>query len=135
MTLKWNIMKSGKMINNSKVKLVLWLITGGAIIGTLVFALAIICFLAILFIPIGIHFGELALYLYNPFAKTITYKTSNPFAIILTIMWIIYAGIELTILMFVIGVIYCLTIIGIPFGLIYMKSAQYILTPLSCSIE
>ena len=135
MTLKWNIMKSGTMTNNSKVKLVLWLITGGAIIGTLIFALAIICFLTILFIPIGIHFGELALYLYNPFDKTITYKASNPLAIILTIIWIIYAGIELTILMFIIGVIYCVTIIGIPFGLIYINGAQYILTPLSCIIE
>ena len=46
------------------------------------------------------------------------------------ILWFIFGGIEMAIVQFLAGAIYCVTIIGIPFGRQWFKMAHFILLPL-----
>ena len=49
---------------------------------------------------------------------------------IANILWFILAGIWLAVFHFLVGIFYCITIIGIPFGLAHLKLAQVSLAPL-----
>ena len=48
-----------------------------------------------------------------------------------SIIWIIFGGISSTITAIGIGISYCVTIIGIPFGIIYFKSIKLLITPVN----
>ena len=49
---------------------------------------------------------------------------------IANVLWFLLAGVWLAIFHFLAGVIHCITIIGIPFGLAHLKLAQVSLAPL-----
>ncbi len=49
---------------------------------------------------------------------------------IANLLWFILAGIWLAVFHFLVGIFYCITIIGIPFGLAHLKLAQVSLAPL-----
>lgn len=50
------------------------------------------------------------------------------------IFWLIFGGIEIALVYFVIGLLYCCTIIGIPFGLQLFKFAKFCLMPFSVEV-
>ena len=53
----------------------------------------------------------------------------------LNVCWIIYTGWALAIEATIIGILFCLTIIGIPFGKQFFKIAHLALTPFGAEIE
>jgi uncharacterized membrane protein YccF (DUF307 family) len=50
-------------------------------------------------------------------------------------LWLIFGGLELAIGFFVVGCIFCVTIIGIPFGMQYFKFAKLSLMPFGATIR
>lgn len=48
-----------------------------------------------------------------------------------SIIWIIFCGISITITTIALGVSYCVTLIGIPFGIVYFKSIKLMITPVN----
>lgn len=80
---------------------------------------------------IGIPFGKQCFKLARlsawPFGtKVKTRFGSHPFA---NIVWIIFGGLELALCFGFVGLIWCITIIGIPFGKQCFKLARLSLTP------
>jgi uncharacterized membrane protein YccF (DUF307 family) len=55
--------------------------------------------------------------------------------LILNILWLLLLGWELAIAHFVIGAVFCVTIVGIPFGLQHFKFAQLSLIPFGAVIR
>ncbi len=51
------------------------------------------------------------------------------------ILWLIFGGILISLYYFVVGVLFCITIIGIPFGLQLIKLAGFALWPFGHSVE
>ncbi len=51
------------------------------------------------------------------------------------ILWFIFGGFIVSLYYFVVGVLFCITIIGIPFGLQLIKLAGFALWPFGHSIE
>lgn len=49
---------------------------------------------------------------------------------ILNVLWMIFGGVWPMIGFVIKGLFFCITIIGIPFGLQYFKMARFVLTPL-----
>ena len=47
------------------------------------------------------------------------------------IIWIIFGGIELAIAHLILGAIFCITVIGIPFGMQHFKLAKLAIMPFS----
>ena len=66
-----------------------------------------------------------------PFGRQVVPKPSNSgcLAIIMNIIWIIFGGIEIAFAHIVLGLAFCITIIGIPFGIQHFKLALLALVP------
>ena len=50
-------------------------------------------------------------------------------SILMNIIWIIFGGIELALAHIILGVFFCITIVGIPFGMQHFKMGVLALTP------
>jgi uncharacterized membrane protein YccF (DUF307 family) len=50
-------------------------------------------------------------------------------------LWAIFGGWELALGYAVTGLLWCITIIGIPFGMQFFKSARFVLLPLGYGFE
>lgn len=114
-----------KLIGN-----IIWLLFGGLFwaIG-LAIAGAIWC-ITIIGIPIGLQLFKMAGFVLLPFGKNVKEVNNNSAKLILNVLWMIFGGIWLMMGFVINGLFYCITIIGIPFGLQYFKMARFALTPL-----
>lgn len=54
---------------------------------------------------------------------------------LVNILWLIFGGLELALGHAVLGLILCITIVGIPFGRQHFKIAKLALMPFGASIE
>ena len=54
---------------------------------------------------------------------------------VFNIIWLIIAGIELFVIYMMVGLIWCVTVLGIPFGLQCFKFAKLSLVPFGASVE
>lgn len=109
---------------------VIWVIFGGFewFLALLVAAVAACC--TIIGIPVGIQLFQLAVFVLWPFKKTVVKKDLGGFKKILNVIWAILFGWEIALLFLFMGAIFCITIIGIPFGKQYFKIAKFALFPL-----
>lgn len=111
----------------------LWFIFGGFIMGiSWIFAGALWC-ITIIGIPIGMQCFKFASLAFFPFGKEVRYG-GGAGSLLLNILWIIITGIPLAIEAALIGVVFCITIIGIPFGIQCFKIAKLALMPFGASV-
>ena len=68
-----------------------------------------------------------------PFGKEIRYggKTAS---FIANVIWILFCGIEMALVNAALGLVLCITIVGIPFGKQYFKLAKLSLMPFGAEI-
>lgn len=111
----------------------MWLIFGGLISAIGWFVLGCIWCLSIVGIPIGMQCFKFATLSLSPFGKEIQYG-GGAGKFILNIIWIFLGGIEMALGHAVCGLILCISIIGIPFGLQHFKFAKLALMPLGATI-
>jgi uncharacterized membrane protein YccF (DUF307 family) len=106
----------------------LWLAIGYAVAG-------VIAFILIITIPFGVASFRLAGYALWPFGRSVVRKpTAGLLSAIGNVIWFFVAGLWLALLHVVAGVLLCLTIIGIPFGVASFKMAGLALFPLGKTI-
>ena len=113
---------------------VLWFISGGFIPAVLWFIFGALWSVTIIGIPVGVQCFKMANLQLFPFGKDISYSSMGAGSFLVNIIWIFIGGIELAITNAVIGVLLCLTIIGIPFGLQSFKMAKLSLMPFGARI-
>lgn len=120
---------AGSVIGN-----ILWFIFGGFISALIWAILGVIMYITIIGIPLGKQSFKFAKLSLNPFGKEIVYggKTGS---VILNIFWILLEGWYMALGNALLGVIMCITIIGIPFGLQYFKFAKLSLMPFGATIQ
>lgn len=85
-------------------------------------------------IPIGLQCFKFSRLAFFPFDKDVVYG-GGAGSFIVNIIWMIFFGIEMAIVNVVIGMILCVTIIGILFGLQFFKIARLALMPFGARIE
>jgi len=112
---------------------ILWFLFGGLVLGLLWSVAGIICCVTIIGIPFGIQCFKIAALALWPVGKEINYSRAGFGSVIGNVLWILFFGWELALTHLVIGLIYCVTIIGIPFGLQSFKLAQLALFPFGAS--
>ncbi len=112
---------------------ILWIIFGGGIIAILWAITGIFCCCTLVGIPAGIICFKFTSFVAWPFGKEIEFS-NRPANILFNILWIIFFGWELAVFSLLIGLIWCITIVGIPFGLQCFKFTQLALTPLGAKI-
>lgn len=113
---------------------IIWFFIAGVPLALSWFLIGLLWCITIIGIPVGkqcFKFSRLSLF---PFGKKVTYG-ANPFSIFLNILWWIFGGIPIACESFAAGITFCLTIIGIPFGLQCFKIAKLALMPFGTSVN
>lgn len=119
-----------KLIGN-----LIWLLFGGIISAILWFVSGLFLCVTIICIPFGVQCFKIATFVLWPFGREIEIGNFGTGGLILNIIWIIAFGWEFAITHFIIGAIFCITIIGIPFGLQHFKFAKLGLIPFGAKIH
>jgi len=113
---------------------IIWLLLGGIIAFILWMLAGLILCITIIGIPFGIQCFKIAEFVLWPFGKEIELGNFGAGGLLLNIIWILFFGWEFAIFHVVIGLILCITIIGIPFGLQHFKFAKLGLIPFGARI-
>lgn len=111
----------------------LWFIFGGFLSGLSWFLTGILWCITIIGIPVGFQcfkFASLSLF---PFGKEVVYG-GGAGSLILNIIWLIVSGLPLALEHLVFGVVLCITVIGIPFGMQQFKLAKLALMPFGAEV-
>ena len=107
---------------------IIWVLFGGLIMAFGWLIVGLICCITIIGIPIGLQAFKLAGLAIWPFGREVVYG-GGAGSFILNIIWIIFGGLLLALSHLLLGVLFCVTIIGIPFGLQHFKLAKLALMP------
>lgn len=112
---------------------VLWFIFGGFISGfSWLFTGCLWC-ITIVGIPVGLQCFKFASVSFFPFGKEVIYGGGSG-SLLLNIIWMIVSGLPLALESALIGILLCISIIGIPFGLQQFKIAKLALMPFGSQI-
>lgn len=118
---------------------IIWLVFGGLIMAVEYILLSIVLILTIVGVPFGIQTMKLATLALWPFGKEAVpkagAKTSGCIYLLVSIIWLFIGGLALAIQHVVVGLIFCITIIGIPFGKQHFKLAGLALMPFGKEIR
>lgn len=112
---------------------ILWFIFGGFLSGMSWCISGILWCISIVGIPYGTQCFKFASLAFCPFGKEVEYGTGTV-SFLANIIWTIFFGIPMAIGNFVTGCIWCITIVGIPFGKQFFKIAKLSLAPFGSKV-
>jgi uncharacterized membrane protein YccF (DUF307 family) len=110
---------------------IIWLLFGGLIIAIEYVIGSIVLMVTIIGIPFGIQTLKLAGLSLWPFGRDtrVHSRASGCLYILMNVLWLICGGICIAITHVIFGLLLCITIIGIPFGMQHFKLTALALTP------
>ncbi len=111
----------------------LWFIFGGFALGMGWLIAGVLWCVTIVGIPIGVQCFKLAGLAFFPFGKEVRYG-GGVGSMLLNILWLLLSGIPLAIEAAAVGLLFCITIIGIPFGKQCFKLAKLALMPFGTEV-
>ncbi|HHU90991.1 MAG TPA: YccF domain-containing protein [Clostridiaceae bacterium] len=112
----------------------IWMLFGGILAAILWFVAGVICCITFIGIPFGIQCFKISGFVAYPFGRDIEIKGFGIGSLVGNVIWIILLGWELCVFHLVIGLLMCITIIGIPFGNQHFKLAKLSLVPFGSKI-
>ena len=110
---------------------ILWIVLGGFLISLYYAVVGLIFCITIIGIPFGLQLLKIARLALWPFGREIAPGSNDGgcLSILMNIIWIVLGGIEIALAHIGFGLFFCITIIGIPFGIQHFKMALLALTP------
>jgi uncharacterized membrane protein YccF (DUF307 family) len=110
---------------------ILWLLFGGFVIALEYVISSFFLLITIVGIPFGIQTLKLASLALWPFGKEIRVNenASGCLSTIMNLIWILIGGIWISLSHVIFGILFAITIIGIPFAKQHFKLAGLALTP------
>ena len=114
-----------KLIGN-----IIWLLVGGLETAFEYFFAGVVLCITIIGIPFGLQAFKLDILMLWPFGSRVDLLPGQPgcLSTIMNILWL-FAGLPICITHLIFGILLCITVIGIPFGLQHFKFAGIALTP------
>lgn len=112
---------------------ILWLVLGGLGIAFGWLVVGLVCCITIVGIPVGVQAFKMASLTLTPFGKQVVYSNSVG-SVLLNIIWVIVVGLWMAIAYLIAGVLNCITVIGVPFGIQSFKMAKLALWPFGTTI-
>lgn len=109
----------------------IWFIFGGLLLGIgYLFGGMVLCF-TIVGIPFGLQIMKLGLFAMWPFGGEVVpgNNASGCLPLLLNVLWIICGGIEVALTHLALGIVFSITIVGIPFGMQHFKLMMLALMP------
>lgn len=112
----------------------LWFVFGGFLSGLSWCLAGCLWCITIVGIPVGTQCFKFAALSFFPFGKEVEYG-GGAVSLVVNIIWLIVSGLPMAVEFAVLGVILCITIIGIPFGLQQFKLAKLALMPFGAQVR
>ena len=112
---------------------VIWTICGGLLSAIGWWLAGALWCITIIGIPVGVQCFKLSSISLNPFGKDVV-DEGGAVSCLLNIIWFFVSGLELAIGNAIIGILLCITIIGIPFGKQFFKIAKLALAPFGARV-
>ena len=112
---------------------VLWFLLGGFLSGLLWILAGCLWCVTVIGIPVGLQCFKFASLSFMPFGRDIVYG-GGAVSFLLNIAWFLISGMEMALVNFIFGCLWCVTIIGIPFGKQFFKIAKLSLCPFGASV-
>ncbi len=113
----------------------IWVIFGGAITAFIWCLYGILWCCTIIGIPLGKQCFKFAKLSFMPFNKEVVEGNTGIISTVANIIWIVSTGAAMAFENLIIGLIFCITVIGIPFGKQYFKLAKLALTPFGFEVR
>jgi uncharacterized membrane protein YccF (DUF307 family) len=115
----------------------IWFIFGGLLLAIEYFIAALVFCITIVGIPFGLQLFKMASLALWPFGREVRQRQQAEGCLntLMNISWILMSGIVFAIEHLLLGIIFCITIVGIPFGLQHMKLASIALIPFGREIK
>ncbi len=116
---------------------ILWLILGGLVVALIYFLVGVVLFCTIVGIPFGIQLFKLGEYALWPFGRELVNKPGEPgcVSIVMNLLWILLGWWEVALVHLICGLVFCITIVGIPFGLQHFRMALMSVFPFGKEIR
>ncbi|MFV0472540.1 MAG: YccF domain-containing protein [Paludibacteraceae bacterium] len=116
---------------------ILWLIFGGFIAAIEYVVASMGMMLTIVGIPFGLQSLKLALLMLLPFGAVIIEKPHQPGCVsfAMNVIWFFIGGVWIWLTHILLGVLFAITIIGIPFAKQHFKFAKLAFTPFGKDIQ
>ena len=116
---------------------ILWMVLGGFIISLYYALVGLLFCISIIGIPFGIQLFKMAGLALWPFGHDVTPGANDGgcLSLIMNVIWIVLGGIEIALMHVTLGIGFCITIVGIPFGLQHFKMALLALVPFGKKIS
>ena len=112
---------------------ILWFVFTGFLSCLAWILSGLLCCITIVGIPFGLQCFKLAGLYAWPFGKTVRGKFGkHPIA---NTIWLLLGGLWLALSMAIAGLLWCITIVGIPFGLQCFKLAELSLAPFGARVD
>lgn len=113
---------------------IIWIVFGGFISWLGWVMSGCLWCITIIGIPIGLQCFKLSSISLNPFGKEVIYE-GGAGSFLLNVLWFLFSGFELALGNAFLGLLLCITIIGIPFGKQFFKIAKVALCPFGAVVE
>ena len=115
---------------------IIWILFGGLFIALYYFMFGLLLCLTVVGIPFGLQLMKMAGFALWPFGHEVQAgpQDSGCLSVVMNIIWIIFGGVEIALTHLGLGVVFCITIVGIPFGLQHFKMALLALVPFGKNI-
>lgn len=110
---------------------IIWVLFGGLELALGYFASGVALCLTIVGIPFGLQIFKLGMLALWPFGKRVAKKDtpSGCLNTLMNILWFCFGGLGIMLSHLLLGVLFFVTIVGIPFGKQHFKLAHIALTP------
>ncbi len=109
---------------------IIWVIFGGLEMAIQYFLSSLALMITIIGIPFGLQTFKLGLLALWPFGSRVEKRpTSGCLNTGMNVLWFFLGGLLIAIEHVLLGIVFCITIIGIPFGKQHFKLAHIALTP------
>ena len=110
---------------------IIWLICGGLITAVEYLISSLLLMVTIIGIPFGLQTLKLGMLALWPFGSQVVDipQSSGCLSFLMNVIWFFIGGVWLFLSHLLFGVIFCITIIGIPFAMQHFKLARLAITP------
>ena len=123
--------------NMSLLGNIIWLILGGLITAILYWLNGLLMCITIIGIPFGVQLIKIGTYALWPFGHEMVNKPNEPsvLSIVMNLLWVLLGWWETALVHLFFGLIFCITIVGIPWGLQHFKIAIGSIFPFGKEIQ
>ena len=112
---------------------VCWFLLIGVLFFLIYAFIGVVFCATLVLIPAGLKCFKGAMLSLHPFGRTVNIDPSD--RVMRNVLWCTFVGVEMAIFSLIVGVLLCVTVIGIPFGLQCFKIMKFSYAPCGATIE